>query len=165
MRWPPVLLNTSTAQSGLVFVSCYSFTLMSSQENQMLILAYFRVIYTIGYSLSLASLSLALVILLIFRWVTARFTTHMNRTVLWFIGHQVQKQRMLCMQKKNRTLCISLDLLLREKKTPYAHQVYPEDSAVFAHLSVFCTVVTLCYLAGGFLSTGPQKKKNILSAL
>ncbi|XP_056613327.1 gastric inhibitory polypeptide receptor [Triplophysa dalaica] len=38
-----------------------------AQENQMLILAYFRVIYTIGYSLSLASLSLALVILLIFR--------------------------------------------------------------------------------------------------
>ncbi|XP_055052704.2 gastric inhibitory polypeptide receptor [Misgurnus anguillicaudatus] len=39
----------------------------TAQENQMLILAYFRVIYTIGYSLSLASLSLALVILLIFR--------------------------------------------------------------------------------------------------
>ncbi|KAA0702086.1 Gastric inhibitory polypeptide receptor [Triplophysa tibetana] len=38
-----------------------------AQESQMLILAYFRVIYTIGYSLSLASLSLALVILLIFR--------------------------------------------------------------------------------------------------
>uniref|UniRef100_A0A8C1J4T7 Gastric inhibitory polypeptide receptor n=2 Tax=Cyprinus carpio TaxID=7962 RepID=A0A8C1J4T7_CYPCA len=37
------------------------------QENQMTILAYFRVMYTVGYSLSLASLSLALVILLIFR--------------------------------------------------------------------------------------------------
>ncbi|XP_043115821.1 gastric inhibitory polypeptide receptor isoform X2 [Puntigrus tetrazona] len=37
------------------------------QENQMMILAYFRVMYTVGYSLSLASLSLALVILLIFR--------------------------------------------------------------------------------------------------
>uniref|UniRef100_A0A8C1CUJ7 Gastric inhibitory polypeptide receptor n=2 Tax=Cyprinus carpio TaxID=7962 RepID=A0A8C1CUJ7_CYPCA len=40
---------------------------LSSQENQMTILAYFRVMYTVGYSLSLASLSLALVILLIFR--------------------------------------------------------------------------------------------------
>ncbi|XP_051521842.1 glucagon receptor-like [Myxocyprinus asiaticus] len=38
-----------------------------AQENQMLILAYFRVMYTVGYSLSLISLSLALVILLIFR--------------------------------------------------------------------------------------------------
>ncbi|KAK6295726.1 hypothetical protein J4Q44_G00334390 [Coregonus suidteri] len=38
-----------------------------AQENQMVILAYFRVMYTVGYSLSLASLSLALVILLIFR--------------------------------------------------------------------------------------------------
>ncbi|ROK28171.1 Gastric inhibitory polypeptide receptor [Anabarilius grahami] len=38
-----------------------------AQENQMMILAYFRVMYTVGYSLSLASLSLALVILLIFR--------------------------------------------------------------------------------------------------
>ncbi len=47
------------------------FCSLSSQENQMMILAYFRVMYTIGYSLSLASLSLALVILLIFRWVTA----------------------------------------------------------------------------------------------
>ncbi|XP_026137700.1 gastric inhibitory polypeptide receptor-like isoform X2 [Carassius auratus] len=37
------------------------------QENQMMILAYFRVMYTVGYSLSLASLSLALVILLLFR--------------------------------------------------------------------------------------------------
>ncbi|KAI2656318.1 Gastric inhibitory polypeptide receptor [Labeo rohita] len=37
------------------------------QENQMMILAYFRVMYTVGYSLSLASLSLAVVILLIFR--------------------------------------------------------------------------------------------------
>uniref|UniRef100_A0A4W5RCS8 Glucagon receptor n=1 Tax=Hucho hucho TaxID=62062 RepID=A0A4W5RCS8_9TELE len=37
------------------------------QENQMVILAYFRVMYTVGYSLSLASLSLALIILLIFR--------------------------------------------------------------------------------------------------
>uniref|UniRef100_A0AAR2L7H9 Gastric inhibitory polypeptide receptor n=1 Tax=Pygocentrus nattereri TaxID=42514 RepID=A0AAR2L7H9_PYGNA len=33
----------------------------------MLILAYFRVMYTVGYSLSLASLSLALIILLLFR--------------------------------------------------------------------------------------------------
>uniref|UniRef100_A0AAZ3RDC6 Gastric inhibitory polypeptide receptor n=1 Tax=Oncorhynchus tshawytscha TaxID=74940 RepID=A0AAZ3RDC6_ONCTS len=40
---------------------------MCPQENQMVILAYFRVMYTVGYSLSLASLSLALVILLIFR--------------------------------------------------------------------------------------------------
>ncbi|KAG9340518.1 hypothetical protein JZ751_021338 [Albula glossodonta] len=39
----------------------------SAQENQMMILAYFRVMYTVGYSLSLSSLSLALVILLIFR--------------------------------------------------------------------------------------------------
>ncbi|XP_020363302.1 glucagon receptor [Oncorhynchus kisutch] len=38
-----------------------------AQENQMVILAYFRVMYTVGYSLSLASLSLALIILLIFR--------------------------------------------------------------------------------------------------
>uniref|UniRef100_A0A672R5Z5 Gastric inhibitory polypeptide receptor n=1 Tax=Sinocyclocheilus grahami TaxID=75366 RepID=A0A672R5Z5_SINGR len=37
------------------------------QENQMTILAYFRVMYTVGYSLSLASLSFALAILLIFR--------------------------------------------------------------------------------------------------
>ncbi|KAL7848923.1 hypothetical protein SRHO_G00205460 [Serrasalmus rhombeus] len=37
------------------------------QEYQMLILAYFRVMYTVGYSLSLASLSLALIILLLFR--------------------------------------------------------------------------------------------------
>lgn len=44
---------------------------LSSQENQMMILAYFRVMYTVGYSLSLSSLSLALVILLIFRWVAA----------------------------------------------------------------------------------------------
>uniref|UniRef100_A0A8C2JNR3 Gastric inhibitory polypeptide receptor n=1 Tax=Cyprinus carpio TaxID=7962 RepID=A0A8C2JNR3_CYPCA len=36
-------------------------------ENQMMILAYFRLMYTVGYSLSLASLSLALVILLLFR--------------------------------------------------------------------------------------------------
>ncbi|XP_042564568.1 gastric inhibitory polypeptide receptor, partial [Clupea harengus] len=36
-------------------------------ENQIIILAYFRVMYTVGYSLSLVSLSLALVILLIFR--------------------------------------------------------------------------------------------------
>uniref|UniRef100_A0A672R4Z8 Gastric inhibitory polypeptide receptor n=1 Tax=Sinocyclocheilus grahami TaxID=75366 RepID=A0A672R4Z8_SINGR len=40
---------------------------LSSQENQMTILAYFRVMYTVGYSLSLASLSFALAILLIFR--------------------------------------------------------------------------------------------------
>uniref|UniRef100_A0A8C7RNU1 Gastric inhibitory polypeptide receptor n=1 Tax=Oncorhynchus mykiss TaxID=8022 RepID=A0A8C7RNU1_ONCMY len=39
----------------------------NQQENQMVILAYFRVMYTVGYSLSLASLSLALIILLIFR--------------------------------------------------------------------------------------------------
>uniref|UniRef100_A0A8C2CSF4 Gastric inhibitory polypeptide receptor n=1 Tax=Cyprinus carpio TaxID=7962 RepID=A0A8C2CSF4_CYPCA len=39
----------------------------SKQIEQMTILAYFRVMYTVGYSLSLASLSLALVILLIFR--------------------------------------------------------------------------------------------------
>uniref|UniRef100_A0A8C7IEY1 Glucagon receptor n=1 Tax=Oncorhynchus kisutch TaxID=8019 RepID=A0A8C7IEY1_ONCKI len=39
----------------------------NQQVNQMVILAYFRVMYTVGYSLSLASLSLALVILLIFR--------------------------------------------------------------------------------------------------
>uniref|UniRef100_A0A673J7Z7 Gastric inhibitory polypeptide receptor-like n=1 Tax=Sinocyclocheilus rhinocerous TaxID=307959 RepID=A0A673J7Z7_9TELE len=39
----------------------------NNSENQMTILAYFRVMYTVGYSLSLASLSLALVILLIFR--------------------------------------------------------------------------------------------------
>ncbi|KAG5269718.1 hypothetical protein AALO_G00205270 [Alosa alosa] len=38
-----------------------------AQENQMMVLAYFRVMYTVGYSLSLASLSLALIILLIFR--------------------------------------------------------------------------------------------------
>ncbi|XP_036392741.1 gastric inhibitory polypeptide receptor [Megalops cyprinoides] len=38
-----------------------------AQENQMMILAYFRVMYTVGYSLSLTSLSLALIILLIFR--------------------------------------------------------------------------------------------------
>lgn len=48
------------------------FCSLSSQENQMMILAYFRVMYTVGYSLSLASLSLALVILLLFRWVTNR---------------------------------------------------------------------------------------------
>uniref|UniRef100_A0A8C9R0V8 Glucagon receptor n=1 Tax=Scleropages formosus TaxID=113540 RepID=A0A8C9R0V8_SCLFO len=36
-------------------------------ENQMMILAYFQVVYTVGYSLSLTSLSLALVILLTFR--------------------------------------------------------------------------------------------------
>uniref|UniRef100_A0A671NNV6 Gastric inhibitory polypeptide receptor n=1 Tax=Sinocyclocheilus anshuiensis TaxID=1608454 RepID=A0A671NNV6_9TELE len=39
----------------------------NNSENQMMILAYFRVMYTVGYSLSLASLSLALVILLLFR--------------------------------------------------------------------------------------------------
>ncbi|TRY69785.1 hypothetical protein DNTS_006016 [Danionella cerebrum] len=39
----------------------------TAQENQMMVLAYFRVMYTVGYSLSLASLSLALIILLIFR--------------------------------------------------------------------------------------------------
>ncbi|MBN3311171.1 GLR protein, partial [Amia calva] len=38
-----------------------------AQENQMMILAYFRVMYTVGYSLSLAGLTLALAILLIFR--------------------------------------------------------------------------------------------------
>uniref|UniRef100_A0A8C2JL12 Gastric inhibitory polypeptide receptor n=1 Tax=Cyprinus carpio TaxID=7962 RepID=A0A8C2JL12_CYPCA len=43
------------------------FCSLSSQENQMMILAYFRLMYTVGYSLSLASLSLALVILLLFR--------------------------------------------------------------------------------------------------
>ncbi|KAG5836631.1 hypothetical protein ANANG_G00230440, partial [Anguilla anguilla] len=39
----------------------------TAQENQMMILAYFKVMYTVGYSLSLSSLTLALVILLIFR--------------------------------------------------------------------------------------------------
>uniref|UniRef100_A0A673Y4T8 Glucagon receptor n=1 Tax=Salmo trutta TaxID=8032 RepID=A0A673Y4T8_SALTR len=39
----------------------------NQQVAQMVILAYFRVMYTVGYSLSLASLSLALIILLIFR--------------------------------------------------------------------------------------------------
>ncbi|XP_070685433.1 glucagon receptor [Pempheris klunzingeri] len=36
-------------------------------EKQMMILAYFRVMYTVGYCVSLASLSLALIILLFFR--------------------------------------------------------------------------------------------------
>uniref|UniRef100_A0A8D0AJ79 Glucagon receptor n=1 Tax=Sander lucioperca TaxID=283035 RepID=A0A8D0AJ79_SANLU len=36
-------------------------------QKQMLILAYFRVMYTVGYCVSLASLSLALIILLFFR--------------------------------------------------------------------------------------------------
>ncbi|XP_035390179.1 glucagon receptor [Electrophorus electricus] len=40
---------------------------LREQENQILILAYFRVMYTVGYSLSLASLSLAIIILLLFR--------------------------------------------------------------------------------------------------
>uniref|UniRef100_A0A8D3EFR2 Gastric inhibitory polypeptide receptor-like n=1 Tax=Scophthalmus maximus TaxID=52904 RepID=A0A8D3EFR2_SCOMX len=39
----------------------------SSQEQQMMTLAYFRVIYTVGYCVSLAALSLALIILLFFR--------------------------------------------------------------------------------------------------
>ncbi|KAJ8369281.1 hypothetical protein SKAU_G00093090 [Synaphobranchus kaupii] len=39
----------------------------TAQENQMMILAYFRVMYTVGYSLSLSSLTFALIILLIFR--------------------------------------------------------------------------------------------------
>uniref|UniRef100_A0A8D0AHJ8 Glucagon receptor n=1 Tax=Sander lucioperca TaxID=283035 RepID=A0A8D0AHJ8_SANLU len=38
-----------------------------AQKKQMLILAYFRVMYTVGYCVSLASLSLALIILLFFR--------------------------------------------------------------------------------------------------
>lgn len=38
-----------------------------AKENHLVILAYFRVMYTVGYSLSLVSLSLALIILLIFR--------------------------------------------------------------------------------------------------
>ncbi|XP_061074171.1 glucagon receptor [Conger conger] len=38
-----------------------------AQETQMMILAYFRLMYTVGYSLSLSSLTLALIILLIFR--------------------------------------------------------------------------------------------------
>ncbi|XP_039987494.1 glucagon receptor isoform X2 [Xiphias gladius] len=38
-----------------------------SQEKQMMILACFRVMYTVGYCVSLASLSLALIILLLFR--------------------------------------------------------------------------------------------------
>ncbi|XP_044059590.1 glucagon receptor [Siniperca chuatsi] len=38
-----------------------------AQEKQMMIFAYFRVMYTVGYSVSLASLSLALIILLFFR--------------------------------------------------------------------------------------------------
>ncbi|KAE8294989.1 Glucagon receptor [Larimichthys crocea] len=38
-----------------------------AQERRMVILAHFRVMYTVGYCLSLASLSLALVILLFFR--------------------------------------------------------------------------------------------------
>ncbi|XP_073341367.1 gastric inhibitory polypeptide receptor [Pagrus major] len=38
-----------------------------AQERQMMILAYFRVMYTVGYCISLASLSLALIILLFFR--------------------------------------------------------------------------------------------------
>ncbi|XP_047449858.1 glucagon receptor [Mugil cephalus] len=37
-----------------------------AQEKQMTVLAYFRVMYTVGYCLSLASLSLALIILLFF---------------------------------------------------------------------------------------------------
>ncbi|XP_006627747.2 gastric inhibitory polypeptide receptor [Lepisosteus oculatus] len=37
------------------------------QEKQMVILAYFKVMYTVGYSLSLAGLTLAFTILLIFR--------------------------------------------------------------------------------------------------
>ncbi|KAM9359612.1 glucagon receptor-like [Symphorus nematophorus] len=36
-------------------------------ENQMMIFVYFRVMYTVGYSVSLVSLSLALIILLFFR--------------------------------------------------------------------------------------------------
>ncbi|XP_030633169.1 glucagon receptor [Chanos chanos] len=39
----------------------------TAEETQMMVLAYFRVMYTVGYSLSLISLSLALVILLLFR--------------------------------------------------------------------------------------------------
>ena len=46
---------------------CLPPSAVSPQENQIIILAYFRVMYTVGYSLSLVSLSLALVILLIFR--------------------------------------------------------------------------------------------------
>ncbi|XP_059186439.1 glucagon receptor [Centropristis striata] len=38
-----------------------------AQEKQMTILVYFRVMYTVGYCVSLASLSLALIILLFFR--------------------------------------------------------------------------------------------------
>jgi len=53
----------------------------------MMILAYFRVMYTVGYSLSLASLSLAFVILLIFRQVTA------------FL--QKSEQNMACRRRKN----------------------------------------------------------------
>ncbi|XP_076832782.1 gastric inhibitory polypeptide receptor isoform X2 [Brachyhypopomus gauderio] len=40
---------------------------LREQENQILVLVYFRVMYTVGYSLSLASLSLAVIILLLFR--------------------------------------------------------------------------------------------------
>uniref|UniRef100_UPI003AB07644 glucagon receptor n=1 Tax=Centroberyx gerrardi TaxID=166262 RepID=UPI003AB07644 len=39
----------------------------AEQENQITVLAYFRVMYTVGYSVSLASLCLALIILLLFR--------------------------------------------------------------------------------------------------
>ncbi|KAG9265102.1 gastric inhibitory polypeptide receptor [Astyanax mexicanus] len=42
-------------------------TKQREEEYQILILAYFRVMYTVGYSLSLTSLSLALIILLLFR--------------------------------------------------------------------------------------------------
>nr|XP_046245819.1 glucagon receptor isoform X2 [Scatophagus argus]XP_046245820.1 glucagon receptor isoform X2 [Scatophagus argus] len=38
-----------------------------AQERQMMILVYFRIMYTVGYCVSLASLSLALIILLLFR--------------------------------------------------------------------------------------------------
>ncbi|XP_036931178.1 glucagon receptor [Acanthopagrus latus] len=45
----------------------YDNSQQEAQEKQMMILSYFRVMYTVGYCVSLASLSLALIVLLLFR--------------------------------------------------------------------------------------------------
>uniref|UniRef100_A0A673Y4Z0 Glucagon receptor n=1 Tax=Salmo trutta TaxID=8032 RepID=A0A673Y4Z0_SALTR len=67
--WPEGIPNTTVKVPCPWYLPWYNQVqvFVCPQENQMVILAYFRVMYTVGYSLSLASLSLALIILLIFR--------------------------------------------------------------------------------------------------
>uniref|UniRef100_A0AAY4D253 Gastric inhibitory polypeptide receptor n=1 Tax=Denticeps clupeoides TaxID=299321 RepID=A0AAY4D253_9TELE len=65
--WTDGMPNTTVKVPCPWYLPWYEQGVDSSQETQMMILAYFRVMYTVGYSLSLASLALALIILLMFR--------------------------------------------------------------------------------------------------